>query len=135
MTPAQERWAALGCLVFGIVGVYISRRPTTDIALGILGVLGCLLFLAPSLLRWWGNRASRLRVEKSRQTPWTMFSGPHPTDETKWEVGVRRRTDADVDLVRRVLRVVSADDELEIAVAEEEARARAARWTASKIGM
>lgn len=135
MTPAQEKLAALGCLVLGILGVYVSKRPTTDIAFGALGVAGCLLFLAPSLLRWWGNRASRLRVRKRRQTPWTMFSAPHPTDQAQWEVGIRRRGDDDVDLDRRVLASLRADQPFEITVAEEEAKVTATRWTENKIGM
>lgn len=135
VTPAQERWAALGCLAFGILGVYLSRRPSTDIAFGILGALGCLFFLVPSILRYWGNVASRRRVREQKMTPWTMFSEPHPTDATQWEVGIRRRTEDGVDLDRRALYALVESDELEIAVAEAECRVKATRWTRSQIGM
>lgn len=135
---SQERLAALGFLAFGVVGVWVSKRPTTDIALGLIGALGVLYFLAPAVVRAFGDAASRRRADRrwrqNHETPWTMYSEPHPT-ESMWEVGVRRRTEDGVDLDRRPLRKLDPEADLDIAVAEEECRVKAVRWTENKVNM
>ncbi len=139
MTPAQvERVIALGAIVIGIIGMVVSKRPTGDIVSGLIAGVAFLYLVVP----WVAEKASDAaaahrvgeRLRRQAATPWTMFSGPHETDDTRWEVGIRRRTEEGVDLDRRVLRTLSADDELEIQVAEAEARGKARRWTDSKIG-
>jgi hypothetical protein len=134
VTPGQARLGAVTAVVLGVLGVYLSKRPTTDIVAGVLAGMAFLYCAGSLFVSSRRDRRTQREQERKQETPWTMFSAPHPVDENKWEVGVRRRHDG-VDLDRRVTLTVDANDELEIAVAEEQAKAKATRWTENKVGM
>lgn len=131
MNREQARLVALGVAAFAVIMIFVSKRASTDIAAAVIALLGAGYALAVSVPDW----AAAWRKRRQRETPWTMFSAPHPTDDTKWEVGIRRHTDDGVDLDIRTLTVLGAEDELEIAVAEEQARVKAQRWTENRVRM
>jgi hypothetical protein len=133
MNPEHGRAAllsALGVTALALLGIFVSKRASTDIAAAVIAALA---FGYAVVIAWPGWQAKH-RARKSRHAPWTMFSQPHPTDDAMWEVGVRRRHD-DVDLDRRVLSVLRADQSFEITVAEEDAKTTATRWTENKVNM
>jgi hypothetical protein len=139
MTPAQvERMIAFAAMVLGVIGVFVSKRPTMDIVSGTIAAVAFLYLTVPWAVGKASDAAAAHRVgerlRRQAETPWEAFSGPHETDEAVWEVGIRRRTQEGVDLDRRVLRSLHPDDELEIQVAEAEAKGKARRWTDAKIG-
>jgi hypothetical protein len=131
MTPAQARIGAVAAVVLGIVGVIVSKRASTDIAVAVIALAAFSYCVALQL----AEMRRRRRVRAARETPWTLFTEPHPTDTRKVEVGVRRRRDDGVILDRRVLRSVNEWDSIEIAVAEQDAETKAKRWTQNKVGM
>lgn len=137
MTRGQERVVALALIAFGVVGVWVSKRPTTDIAMGVIGGLGCLLLIAPWALRSWGDAASRRRVAArrrgQREVPWTMFSTPSDLSG-RWLVGIQRRMADGTVLDRRVLNTLDEDDEMAILEAEGLADLKASRWNRTTDG-
>lgn len=92
MTPSQARLGAIVAAVLGILGIYLSKRPTTDIAAGIVSGLAFLYFVVSSFVGSrrgrQARRASEQAREKEAQAHWERYS--HPAGETfeDWEVGV-----------------------------------------------
>jgi hypothetical protein len=133
MTTAQARLAAFGCLALGVLGVYISKRPTSDIVLGTLGALGFLYFLVSSLASGRHRAGRRRRHEQERQTPWTVFSAPARDQKGKWLVGIRRRMEDGTVLGREITNTLDEDDEMAIIEAEGLAELKARRWNDRKV--
>lgn len=137
MSTAQARLAAFGCLALGVLGVYISRRPTTDIAAGALGGLGFCYFLVSSTAGGWKTRAARKRQQQVRETPWSMYSRPLNGDPGMWEVGIERRTSEGrpLDPNLPAMKVLTEEASFDIAVAEEEAKVKATHYNDNRVGM
>lgn len=94
MTRGPEKAAAFFFLALGIIGVIVSKRPGTDIAAGVLGGLGFLFFMTPSLRHWRDDRRSRGRDAARRRTPWAEFMEPAPLNgRSVWKIGIRRKTE------------------------------------------
>ena len=93
VTSGQARLGAIVALALGVLGVYLSRRPTTDIAAGILAGAALLYFAASSVSASRKGGRARRRQEQARahdrQARWEMYSHPAGEDYRDYEVGCR----------------------------------------------
>lgn len=91
MTPGQARLGAIAAAVLGILGVYISKRPTTDIAAGVIAGLAFLYYAAVSFTGDREGRRAHRNAEKARRqdaaAQWERYSHPSGKDFHDYEVG------------------------------------------------
>lgn len=92
MTPGQARLGAVAAAVLGILGIYLSRRPTTDIAAGAIAGLAFLYFAVSSFTGDRRGRNARRAAERAhehdRDARWERYSMPIGENFEGWEVGV-----------------------------------------------
>ena len=92
MTPGQARLGAVAAAALGILGIYLSKRPTTDIAAGVIAGLAFLYFAVSSFTGSRRGRQARRDAERAReqdaQARWERYSHPVGENFEDWEVGV-----------------------------------------------
>lgn len=134
MTPAQARTGALVALVLGVLGVYLSKRASTDIAVAVLATCAFIYFCVSSLAAVRRQRARERAQRERRDVPWTYYS--RPCGVGRWEVGIERKDKEGVVLRREPAdKVLDANDSFEISIAESDAMMKASRWTENKVDM
>lgn len=134
MTRSQQLTIAWAAFVGALVMVWVSKTRTGDIAMIIVAVTAAGYMIGTTMRRAAARRSIADDLRQEARAPWEMFSEPHSTDMTKWEVGLRRVRDDGRVLDRRVLKVLDEWDTIEIEIAKSDAKGKVQRWNRDRVG-